>query len=86
MESLRETLMSGGRWMILRQMLGQSVRLIISIVLTRIIAPEDFGVVAKAIAITGIVELIFIHGLFGSIVRSDSLDNDQLNYLFIFSL
>ncbi|MEM6816990.1 MAG: oligosaccharide flippase family protein, partial [Bacteroidota bacterium] len=47
---------------------------------------EDFGVVAKAIAITGIVELIFIHGLFGSIVRSDSLDNDQLNYLFIFSL
>ncbi|MEM1137895.1 MAG: oligosaccharide flippase family protein [Bacteroidota bacterium] len=86
MESLRETLMSGGRWMILRQVLGQSVRLIISILLTRIIAPEDFGVVAKAIAVTGIVELIFIHGLFGSIVRSDSLNNDQLNYLFIFSL
>jgi len=86
MEELRKTIISGGRWMLLQQAVGQPVRIIVSILLTRIIAPADFGIVAKAFAITGVVELIFVNSLFGSIVQSKTIDNKQLNSLFVLSV
>ncbi len=72
--------------MLLRQVLGQSIRIIASIILTRIISPSDFGIVAKALAITSVVELLFVNGLFGSIIQNQKVEDNQLNTLFILSL
>ena len=75
MSSLRNRAMSGGRWMMLNQVVGQAFRLTVSILLTKLISPSDFGLVAKVFAITGIIELVFSHGVFGSIIQSKKVQN-----------
>lgn len=84
-DGLKQTVISGGRWMLLRQLISQPIRIIVSIILTRIIAPSDFGIVAKALAITGIIEMVLMNGLNGSIIQRKVIDQKELNSLFIFS-
>src|SRR5262249_27643518 len=48
---------SGAAWMVLFRLLDRSVGVVSTLVLARLLVPEDFGVVAMAMSIISLVEL-----------------------------
>jgi len=48
--------------------------------------PEDFGLMAKCFAVTGIAEVILVYGLLGSIIQDEKINEDQINSLFFISI
>ena len=72
--------------MLINQIISQPLRIIVSIILTRILIPEDFGVVAKSFAITGIAEIVLVNSLLGAIIQDKNINKGQLDSLFILTV
>jgi len=75
-------MLRGGRWLTVSQVMNQSIRIVVSIILTRILNPDDFGVIAKVFAVTGIIELVLVQGLMGGIIQDTKINNQQISSLF----
>lgn len=55
-------------------------------VFSRMLSPSDFGLIALAVSIIAIMQVISDGGLSSSIVRSDELNNEDLSNLFWFGI
>jgi O-antigen/teichoic acid export membrane protein len=67
--SLRARTLRAGGWTVVAHIAGQLLRLVSSLVMTRILAPEMFGVMAIAIVVQVIVALLSDIGLHQAIVQ-----------------
>lgn len=73
-------------WDIFRSVVQQSSGFIISIVLARLLVPEDFGVIAIALAIVNILILVSDLGLGSGLIQSKSKDNEIYSTIFWINL
>jgi PST family polysaccharide transporter len=64
----------------------QAVQTVVSLVLARILAPEDYGLMAMAVAITGFVQIFQNPGLAHALIQRPEVDDKLLSSLFFFSL
>lgn len=68
----------GVMWTGISQIGAQVVRLGTTVVLARLIAPEDFGVLSMALIVTGLVQLVNELGLSTAIIQRKEVTEDHL--------
>lgn len=73
--SLKRRLLSGGAWTIGGTMFSMSLRLASNLILTRLLMPEAFGLMAMVITVHVALELVSDVGIRLSVVRSDRGDD-----------
>jgi len=61
--SIRSQMAKGAAWMVGLRMVDRGIGLISTIILARLLAPEDFGLVAMAMAVYGLLELLGAFGI-----------------------
>jgi polysaccharide transporter, PST family len=71
---------------VVAQILSIAIQIANTMLLSRILEPDDFGVVAMAMVITGFVSLFADMGLSVAIVQNQNLDQNTANVLFYTNL
>jgi PST family polysaccharide transporter len=82
MKDLKERAVRGG----LARLCGQAANLILRlgfmVIMARLLEPEDFGLVAMAIVVTGVFEIFTTAGLSSATIQKVSVTDEQLSTLF----
>jgi PST family polysaccharide transporter len=84
--NLRQLALRGTLWSGVEAVAEQGTRFILFLVLARLLAPEDFGIVALASAIVMVLELVVKQDLATSIVQRDEIESEHLDSAFWASL
>jgi len=84
--SLKKQALSGVKWTFLQQLGTQGVGFIISIILARLLQPEEFGLIAMIYVFIGIGNVLLSAGLGSSLIRSKELDEEDYATVFYFNL
>lgn len=80
--NIREKAVSGMLWKMLQSIGTQLISFVVSIVLARILAPSDYGVVAMVTVFTNIA-LVFINtGFSTAIIQNNKLNDEDISTLF----
>ncbi|MHC8947796.1 lipopolysaccharide biosynthesis protein [Sphingobacterium hungaricum] len=79
---LKDKSISGFFWVFLDQVGGQLIGFLVSIVLARILFPEDFGLIAMTSLFINIGNTLMDSGLTSSLIRSK--ENKQIDYATVF--
>lgn len=77
---------SGVRWTGLSQIITESVRMLVSIYLARLLSPEDFGLLSMAGVVTGFFMVLQYLGAPGVIIQRKQLTNRLASSLFMLNL
>jgi O-antigen/teichoic acid export membrane protein len=84
--SLKKQAISGMIWTYSQQFGGQLVTFAVSIVLSRILMPEEFGLIGMLTIFIGIGTALFDGGMTSSIIRSKNLRQSDYSTVFFFNL
>lgn len=84
--SLKKETLSGVVWTTLQQFSNRIVSFVVTLILSRLLFPEDFGTIAVFGVFMGIVGTIIDGGLTSSIIRSDNIDDEDLSTVFYFNI
>ena len=84
--SLRNQIFSGAIWTYSQQFSTQIIQFVVSIVLARLISPEDFGLIGMITIFISIGNALFEGGLTNSLIRSNKLDDNDYSTVFIFNV
>ncbi len=77
---------SGVLYTFLQQFSGQGIGFLVSIVLARILLPEEFGVIAMITVFMGIGNTLVNGGLTSSLIRTSEADQKDFSTVFFFNL
>jgi len=80
--SLKRSVIGGLKWTAASHVVARLLSLITSVVLARLLAPSDFGLVAMAMVILGFVDLFSSLGTAAAVIRQKTLPQDLLSSLF----
>ncbi len=80
--SLKSQVVSGVRWSALSNIIKQSLRFMIMVVLARILAPEDFGLIMMTAVFTNFAELLSDLGFAGALIQRQELEERHLSSIF----
>ncbi|HBG46055.1 MAG TPA: colanic acid exporter [Deltaproteobacteria bacterium] len=83
---LKQKIISGSFWSISSNVASQAVTFAVTIILARLLAPEDFGIVAISAVFTGIITLFQDLGMGAAIIQRQNIDDDYLSTSFSVSL
>ena len=82
MSNIKEKTISGFIWKIIQNSSAQIINFVISLVLTRLLDPDDYGLAAMA-SIFNSIALVFVNtGFTSSIIQKDELNDDDLCTMF----
>ena len=84
-KDLKQAAIFGGVWGGISRLVRVVCQLASIIFLSRLLTPEDFGVVATVVSLVTVVNLLRELGLAHAIVQQPKIDNDELNCLFKFT-
>lgn len=84
--ALKKQTVSGVFWKFAENGLGQIVNFIISIVLARLLLPEDYGIIALVSVFVTLCDKLVISGLATSLIQKKDADNKDFSTIFYFSL
>jgi PST family polysaccharide transporter len=84
-KDLKQAAIVGGAWGGVSRLVRVVCQLASIIFLSRLLTPEDFGVVATVVSLVTVVNLLRELGLAHAIVQQPKIDNDELNCLFKFT-
>ncbi|MEE2000427.1 lipopolysaccharide biosynthesis protein [Alkalimonas sp. MEB108] len=84
--NIQGKLFSGSFLMMLTRFGVKSIGLVSIIILARLLAPEDFGLIAMATAVYGFIELFSSFGLNTVLIQRKSTSNDDYNTAWTFKL
>lgn len=73
-ESLRPHIIKGSLWMISMRWVMRFIGLISTMLLARLLMPEDFGIIALSMIIVGFIEVFLESGQQSALIRMDSPD------------
>ena len=77
-----QTVVAALKWMLTARFAGQLITWVITILVIRILSPEDYGLMALAMAIVGYLSLFEEIGLGSAIVQRTQLDRRLLEQIF----
>jgi O-antigen/teichoic acid export membrane protein len=81
-----ESVVSAIRWSGAIQIAAEGTRILTSVFLARLLAPEDFGLLAMASVITGFLVILQYMGTRGVIIQRKELSAELINSLFTINL
>jgi O-antigen/teichoic acid export membrane protein len=84
--SLKQQALSGVFWSSAQLYGSQLIAFVISWILTRLLLPADFGLIALLAIFTGIASVLLYGGLTNSLIRSEHLDDEDYSTVFYFNL
>ena len=84
--SLREKAVKGVLWSGIQKWGREAISFVILVILTRMLAPEAFGLVALATVFTAIVEIFLDQGFGAAIVQRADLEREHLDTAFWISM
>ena len=82
MSSFKNQVISSSKWAVLNQLVTQGIRIIVSIYLMRLLAPESFGVFMQVLSIIGISEILVGLRMGGGIVQAKEVNQNQLSTIY----
>lgn len=85
-ESLKEKTLNGMLWSFLQKISTQSISFIISVILARILTPDDYGIVALAGMLMILMGIFSDGGLGPAIVQKKDADEKDFNTMFVTQL
>lgn len=85
-EKRGNSVFSGAKWNAVNQGATNAIRLVVSVVVARILAPEDFGLLAMAFIFIGFLNVFKDMGTVDAIIQRKNNTKDFLNSVFIFNV
>lgn len=85
-QSLRKTAISGIFWTLTQQFGSQGIQFIVSIILARLLMPEEFGLIGMIAVFYAIGTTLIDSGLTQSLIRSGNLTQIDYSTIFFFNL
>jgi O-antigen/teichoic acid export membrane protein len=85
-QSLRKKTISGALWKFCERVLSQVVNFIVSIILARLLLPEDYGIIALVSVFIAICDKLAVSGFATSLIQKKDADNLDFSTVFFFSL
>ena len=82
----RKTLINATIWKLLERFSAQIVSFVVSIVLARILLPEDYGVIAILMVFINLANVIVDGGFNTALIQKKDADNVDFSTIFLFSL
>ncbi|MEN7342628.1 MAG: lipopolysaccharide biosynthesis protein [Pseudomonadota bacterium] len=79
MENLAKRTALGAAWMMFSKLAIRFIGLISTLILVRLLSPEDFGIAAMAMTVVAIVELLTTFGFDVAIIQNQNADEDDYN-------
>ena len=80
--SMRKLALTGGRWQALEGFAIQGLQVVSTMVLARLLTPDDFGIVAVVTLVLVLFGILTDLGFGASVVRRDSVDQSYLSSMF----
>lgn len=77
--SLKHRMISGVFWMAATKASGQAISWVITVVVLRLLAPQDYGLMGMAMLFSGFLLLLNDLGIGAAIIQKPDLDDDQLS-------
>lgn len=74
---IQQSMMRGAAWMLMFKLLDRSLALVSTLVLVRILAPEDFGIVAMAVSFIAMAELLSAFGFDLALIHNQNASADH---------
>lgn len=84
--SLRQKAMQGVFWSVIQKWGREAISFLVLVVLSRLLAPEDFGLVAMALVFTEFVRIFLDQGFSAAIVQRADLEDEHLDTAFWISV
>jgi len=85
-ETVKTKAVRGVLWIICTRVLSQAISWLSTIVVIRILSPDDFGLMAMAVILVGFIKRFNTMGLGGAIVQKQTLDRRDLSTVFWFNI
>lgn len=83
---MTQVALRGGRWVAIQSVGVQVLSVITTAILTRLLAPEDFGIIAVTTVLIGLFSLVNSFGINASVIRRPDLDDTVLATFFWLAL
>lgn len=83
--SLKKQAISGIFWTFLQQFSNRIITFLVSIILARLLLPEEFGLIAMISVFYSIARILIESGLTQSIIRSEDVDEEEYSTVFYFN-
>jgi teichuronic acid exporter len=84
--SLRNQALSGVSWTFIEQFGSKAINFIVQIILARLIAPEEFGLLGMILVFSAIGNSLSDSGMTQSLIRSDNPDEEDFSTVFTLNL
>jgi O-antigen/teichoic acid export membrane protein len=84
--SLKKQALSGVFWTGIEQVGTQLINFIVSVILARLLLPEDFGLIGMIAIFMGIGGVLVNSGLTSSLIRSSNLTQEDYSTVFVFNM
>lgn len=85
-QNLKQKTITGGIWKFGERSIAQIVNFVVSIILARLLLPEDYGLIALVVVFTNICDKLLICGFATSLIQKKDADNTDFSTVFIFSM
>ena len=82
MSKFKEKTITGISWNFVNQLLAQTVNIVLSIVLARLLTPEDFGIVGMVVVFSGFASVFVNFGFGSALVQKDDITQCDLSTVF----
>lgn len=86
MDNLKNKVFTGFIWKFAERFLVQGVTFIISLIIARILEPEDYGILGIILVYTNIATVIVVNGLNAALIQNQNADETDFSTLFYISL
>ncbi|MGI5977398.1 MAG: lipopolysaccharide biosynthesis protein [Candidatus Limivicinus sp.] len=83
---LKKKALSGAAWKMAERVLAQGISLVVSIILARLLLPEDYGVVSVVAIFFNFADVIISGGLNSALIQKKDADSDDYSTVFTVSL
>ncbi len=84
--SLRKKAIKGGFWVLVQQFGSRGIGFVVSILLARLLVPEEYGLIAMLSIFMAISSSIMDGGLLDSLIRTDNPSDEEYSTVFFFNL
>lgn len=86
MNDIRSRMAAGAVWMVGFKLLDRSIGLISTLILARVLVPQDFGVVAMAMSFVALLELATAFGFDVALIQKQTRDRDHWDTAWTFNV
>lgn len=85
-KNLRDKTVGGIIWMFMERIGAQVVTFVVSLVLARLLLPDDYGIIAIAEIFISLANVFVVQGLNSSLIQRDQADDEEYSTAFYASL